>query len=113
MVTQLSPQAANEKMNQSSAIYVDVRTPAEFAAGHIPKSLNVSLTTPDMKPLASFVDDFRAAVGDASEIIVGCKSGKRSTAAIVKLNEAGIEGLMELEGGFSSWQSDSTLPVEK
>ncbi|KAI0562391.1 thiosulfate sulfurtransferase 16 [Gracilaria domingensis] len=113
MTTKLSPQALHDKMSQPSAVYVDVRTPAEFAAGHVPRAINVSFTTADMKPLPSFVDDFRAAVGDATDVTVGCKSGKRSSMAIAKLNEAGVQGLMELEGGFDNWASDTSLPVDK
>ncbi|PXF42443.1 Thiosulfate sulfurtransferase 16, chloroplastic [Gracilariopsis chorda] len=109
----LSPREVHDRMTNSSAIYVDVRTPTEFAEGHIPDAINVPLTTPDMKPLPSFVDDFRAAVGDASDIIVGCKSGKRSSNAITQLHQAGFKQLLELEGGFSSWLEDSNLPVAK
>lgn len=111
---QLSPEQVYHNLKHSlNFVYVDVRTHAEFAAGHVPNAVNVPLTTADMKPLASFVHNFRKRVQSDRRIVVGCKSGKRSSIAIAKLLQTGFKGLMEVEGGFDNWLSKRNLPIHK
>jgi rhodanese-related sulfurtransferase len=66
---------------QQGAIFVDVRTPAEFAAGNKPGSLNI--------PLDELAE--KAAKLDKSKpIILSCASGARSGAAVGILKKLGF-----------------------
>jgi phage shock protein E len=67
---------------QAGALVVDVRTPAEFAAGAYPGATNIPLDQIE-KRLADFGDRKRA-------IVVYCRSGNRSGQAKVILEKHGF-----------------------
>lgn len=112
MATLISPSAASEQLKSDSPpLYLDVRTPTEFANGHAPSAVNI----PVMLNGASnpeFLDSVRVTIQPDTSLIVGCKSGKRSTMAINILKENGFSNLQEVDGGFDAWLSDSSLPIE-
>jgi rhodanese-related sulfurtransferase len=83
---------------------VDVRTPAEFASGHVPGAIN--------KPLASLSPDdaWLAAQDKAEPLYVICRSGGRSARAADALAAAGFHAVNVL-GGTSGWQA-ADHPVE-
>ena len=78
---------------------IDVREPGEFAAGHLPGSVNL--------PLA----EIRSAIAVLHEpargggLLVVCSSGNRSLIACTKLAEAGIAA-SSLAGGTEAWEAD-------
>lgn len=78
---------------------VDVRTPAEFAQGHLPGAVNIDVSG------AGF-DDAVAELDPEGEYAVYCKSGNRSRAAIEELAADGIDGTVGLEGGIGAWQGE-------
>jgi rhodanese-related sulfurtransferase len=87
--------------------YLDVRTPEEYAAGHaegtknIPVSLNVNGT---MTPNANFIPLVLKAFPNKSvPLVVGCKSGRRSAAAIGKMEGEGYTILVNMKGGYDAW----------
>lgn len=70
-------------INNPSATIVDVRTPEEFASGHVAGSVNIPL---DQVP--SRVDEFR----DMSKpLVVCCLSGGRSGQAMGFLQQSGVD----------------------
>lgn len=81
---------------QTGALLVDVRTPLEFAAGHVPGSVNIPLNRINEK-----LDDFKI----NKPIIVFCRSGNRSGQAKTILNRAGIPSV--INGG--SWTEINKL----
>jgi len=81
---------------------LDVRTPGEYAAGHLPNSLNIPHTQ-----LRDRLDEVRTwveeSVGD-QPFVVMCAAGVRSARAIEALRAAGYPGrLLNLEGGMKAW----------
>ncbi|MBE9500457.1 rhodanese-like domain-containing protein [Streptomyces sp. GKU 257-1] len=78
---------------------IDVRTPGEYAGGHLPGALNVPL---DQIPRA--LPDIRHAA-DRGDILVVCASGARSENACRILAENGIE-TATLSGGTGAWAAD-------
>lgn len=73
---------------------VDVRTAAEYAAGHIPGAENV--------PLSSFSTESEA--WDPSEpIALYCATGSRSAEAAQMLTARGFETVYDLSGGIVAW----------
>lgn len=67
---------------EKGAIIVDVRTPAEFASGHLEGAVNIPVDA-----LASRVGELPA----DKTVIVYCRSGRRSAAAASFLEEQGRE----------------------
>nr|WP_245345185.1 rhodanese-like domain-containing protein [Flavobacterium sp. CG_23.5] len=80
-----------EKILKEGAFLVDVRTPAEFAEGHVKGSINIPL---DQVPnqLAKFKGK--------EQIIVFCRSGNRSGQAKMILEQNGFKNVTN--GG--TWQ---------
>jgi rhodanese-related sulfurtransferase len=85
---------------------LDVRTPREYATAHVPGAL--------LEPLENF-DAARVAgqLPAAPEpLYVICQSGSRARTAIARLEKAGIDRCVLVEGGTQGWM-DAGLPVEK
>jgi rhodanese-related sulfurtransferase len=78
---------------------VDVRTPAEFAQGHLPGAINVDVSAP------TFVQEL-AALDPTANYAVYCQSGNRSRAAMETMTAAGFTRTVGLDGGISAWRGD-------
>ena len=79
---------------QEDALLLDVRSEAEFAAGHLPGAVNVPVS-----PLATRLDT----LGDQRRPgVVYCARGVRSTRAASLLHEAGFSRVLNL-GVMSAW----------
>ena len=90
-------------LDKGAALVVDVREADEFAAGHIPGSLNLPLSrfSPEQLP-------------DAGErmLVLTCLGGKRSGMALERCGKAQAAVDTHLAGGFNAWAS-ARLPVER
>jgi rhodanese-related sulfurtransferase len=82
---------------------IDVRTPEEFADGHIEGAVNYNVEGADFASQIAGLDP-------AGTYAVYCRSGNRSQAAVAAMAQAGIPGIYELETGIVGWQ-DAGLPV--
>jgi rhodanese-related sulfurtransferase len=92
-------------INQSKAVVVDVREPAEFAAGHLRDAKNIPLA--ELSNRLGELDKFKS-----KAIIAVCQSGQRSAKAAAQLKKAGFNEAFSLDGGIAAWQSQG-LPVAK
>ncbi|AMD85607.1 Rhodanese-related sulfurtransferase [Capnocytophaga haemolytica] len=81
----------------SGQVLIDVRTPEEFAQGHIEGAVNINFFDPD------FVSLFRDEVPKEMAFYIYCKSGGRSSKAVALLEGLGYEGAIHLDGGFDRW----------
>ncbi|MFS4493587.1 rhodanese-like domain-containing protein [Maribacter sp. 2308TA10-17] len=80
----------------NSVILVDVRTPEEYAAGHLDNALNINWYDSDFaKQLESIDKD--------EEIYVYCKKGGRSAKAAHLLDSLGYKKVIDLEGGYDAF----------
>ena len=81
----------------AGATLVDVRTPAEYADGAIPGSINVPL------------DDLRERFGElpAGRLIVHCKVGQRGHTAVRLLAQLGRDAV-NLDGGYLTWSAGTS-----
>jgi rhodanese-related sulfurtransferase len=86
-------------------VILDVRTPAEFSAGHIPGAVNLDYNAPDFQAKA-------AALDKSKTYLVHCAVGGRSVRACEKLNRLDFPNLYNLPGGFKAW-AKAGQPVEK
>ena len=85
-------------------VLVDVREPYEYAIGHIPGAKLVPLGT---------VKERLHEFDTSDEIVLQCKSGKRSSEALQIFKEAGFKKLQNLSGGILAWSSDVDPSVPK
>lgn len=92
----ISAQEAKEMMDKdASAIILDVRTPAEFAEGHISNALNIANETIGTERPKGLPDL------DAT-ILIYCRSGNRSAQAAKKLVAMGYTQVYDF-GGLNTW----------
>lgn len=84
---------------------IDVRTPGEFAAGHIKGAQNVDIASPEFKTNLAKLDR-------SGTYLVHCAAGGRSTRSLSVLKELGFKSLIHLDGGLNSWK-EAGLPLEK
>ena len=103
----ISPRELHRLLAEGSpAKLLDVRTPGEFAAVHVPGARLIPLG--DLDPAA-----FQKQRGAGEiPIYVLCQSGGRATKAIAKLEGAGVRGCVLVEGGTQAWM-DAGLPVDR
>jgi rhodanese-related sulfurtransferase len=86
-------------------IILDVRTPEEFAAGHIPGAINIPYT--HLPARLSELPD----AGD-KDIVLYCATGVRVERAVERMREQGYSRLLHLDGDMKSWQ-DKKRPEVK
>lgn len=79
---------------------VDVRTPEEFAQGHIPGAVNIDIQSPEFDKQVAQLDKTRP-------VAVYCRSGARSGKAAARLAAEGFE-LYNLNGGILGWNGKIT-----
>ena len=83
--TQTATMTPLKKALSEGAFLVDVRTPAEFAAGSVPGAINIPLDQVESQ-LAQFKDK--------ENIVVFCRSGGRSASAMSILNQNGFTNVI-------------------
>jgi phage shock protein E len=86
-------------------IVLDVRTEAEFKAGHIPRAINIDYNSRDFAQKVAALDKDKT-------YLVHCAAGSRSARACKKLESLGFQQLYDLHPGFSGWEA-AGKPVEK
>ena len=105
--TSISPRELHRRLDAGQpARLLDVRTPGEHAAAHVPGATLIPL---DELDAAAFC---RERGSDASPLYVLCQSGERARRAIKKLESAGVHGCVLVEGGTQAW-IDAGLPVDR
>ncbi|MFD2522080.1 rhodanese-like domain-containing protein [Emticicia soli] len=92
---------AKLKAKAETAQLVDVRTPAEFASGHIKRAANINFTDDD------FEDAAKKKLDKNKPVFLYCFSGKRSADAAGFLRTMGFKEVYDLNGGFAQWTASS------
>ena len=85
-------------------VLIDIRTPQEYAEGHIAGSLNMDFYAADFKA-------HLAALDHAKTYLMYCRSGNRTRQAAALADTLGLT-LVVLERGIHEWVSNN-LPLEK
>lgn len=106
-VVDIKPDALLERARAAdeSFVIVDVRTPAEFAQGHVPGAINIPVDQ-----VANRVSELANAKN--KDVVLYCRSGKRAAQAADVLKSNGFNKLLHLEGDIAKWEAGK-LPVEK
>ena len=123
----VSPAEAKQLVEEAGYTYLDVRTPAEFAAGRPAGAVLVPWANAGpagMVPNEKFLDEVAAKFEKDAKLVVGCKSGGRSQKAATALIGAGYTNIVDQRAGFDGarnsfgqvsekgWAAEG-LPVDK
>ncbi len=93
-------------------LLLDVREPAEFAALHIPGSINAPRGILEQSCEWDYDETLpELAAGREREIVVICRSGKRSVLAADAMQQMGFTNVVSLKLGIRGW-NDAELPLE-
>ncbi|MBL9136806.1 MAG: rhodanese-like domain-containing protein [Verrucomicrobiales bacterium] len=84
---------------------LDVRTPSEFADGHIADARNIDFNAPGFEAEVSKLDRNKT-------YLVHCAAGGRSTRSLSVLQRLGFKNVVHLDGGLNAW-TKSGQPVTK
>jgi rhodanese-related sulfurtransferase len=104
-VPSISNQALAEEIKSGKPpLILDVRTPEEFQAGHIPGAVNIP-----HDQLASRLSELPISKSD--EVVVHCEKGARAAKAESVLVASGYTHVVDLQGHMSAWR-ESGLPVQ-
>jgi len=95
----VTPAEFAEITKDSAVQLVDVRTPMEYAEGHLPGSMLIDVGD------SAFLTKAQAQLSQERPVAVYCRSGRRSAKSANKLVKAGYE-VINLRGGIQAWQRD-------
>lgn len=101
---ELSPAHGVLLINKGAAV-LDLRSPAEYSAGHVIGSHNIPLAELDGR-LAELEKH------KAGPMLLVCKSGDSAGKAAAHLIKQGFQQLAVLKGGIAAWQQEQ-LPLER
>lgn len=104
-VDTVSPQDFLVKAAEPGVVVIDVRTPDEYAAGHVEGAFNLDVEAPTFSSVISELDK-------GATFVVYCHSGRRSGAATDAMAEAGFTSIYNLEGGMADLQSAGATITE-
>ena len=90
-------------INREPAMLVDVRSEADFRAGHITNAINIPLDQIE-------VQINKITSNSKKNIIIYCQKGVRSAQAFRLLNKLGLPKLYTIEGGLDAWLKNN-LPI--
>ncbi len=82
---------------------IDVRTPEEFATGHLEGALNINVQSPDFAAQVNQLDP-------EANYYIYCRSGNRSGQAISQMSNMGFSNMTN-GGGVAEASSDSGIPI--
>ena len=85
-------------MKAPGTIVLDVRTPAEYASGHLAQAQNIDIEASDFATQI-------AALDKNATYAVYCRSGNRSGTALEQMSAAGFNHVYDLAGGIGAWQN--------
>jgi phage shock protein E len=93
------------EQKDTSMIILDVRTPEEFAAGHVPGAINIPYT--HLPARLSELSD----AGD-KDVVLYCATGVRAERAAQRMREQGYTRLLHLDGDMKAWD-EKNRPKDK
>lgn len=89
---------------ETAPTILDVRTPEEFAAGHVPGAINIPYT--ELEERYSELE-----LESSDELVVYCQSGRRAAIAEAALSELGFTNVWDLDGHIAAWKQ-AERPLE-
>jgi len=104
VVAPVTQQALVERQQQADGdlVVLDVRSPEEFAAGHVPGAVNIPHDR---------IAERLSEVPKDKDVVLYCQSGRRAGIAAQVLAEQGYTRLFHLEGDIAAWKANGR-PLE-
>jgi rhodanese-related sulfurtransferase len=100
----VSPHDLHTQLRSSEPVHViDVREFPEYAAGRIAGALLIP---------SGEIAGRAGELNRGEPLVLVCRSGRRSSAAMAKLRELGFTSISQLQGGMDAWQKEG-LPVTR
>lgn len=87
----------HERGGKADFLVLDVRTPAEFAGGHLPGALNVDIQSRDFETRIGALDRRKT-------YLVYCRSGNRSTKAVQAMERMDFQSVYHMSEGMIGWE---------
>jgi rhodanese-related sulfurtransferase len=110
-IRQTTPSDAYETLQSDpTAVYLDVRTAEEFAAGHPEGAINVPVVffrAGGSSPNPDFVSAVQHLVPTTTPLLVGCQAGGRSQRGADLLVAAGYTDVSNVRGGFGGARDET------
>lgn len=107
VIEDVSPQEAlaliQENQDSPDFVILDVRTPEEYADGHIENAINLDFRSPDFPDEIGKLDKNKT-------YLLYCRSGNRSGQALEIIRELNFQKIYHLSAGIIGWQ-DEGLPL--
>ncbi|MGV0756304.1 rhodanese-like domain-containing protein [Empedobacter brevis] len=89
--------ASEVNLKNKKNILLDVRTPEEFAEGHVPGAINIDVKN------SSFEKEIQK-LDPKKNYYIYCKSGVRAKLATEKMQEKGFKNAKNFKDGMSTYQ---------
>jgi phage shock protein E len=104
-VTHVDATGAQKLVKEGKVVILDIRTPDEFAAGHLKGAKLINFQAGDFEKKLGELDK-------SKPYLVHCASGRRSTKSLETFTKLGFKDVVHLDGGIKAWQA-AGAPVEK
>ena len=107
----VSPQHVEAILSEGEEInLIDVRTPAEYRAGHVASAKLFPLDALQPKTISKQMQ--KPGTGYDQPLYLICRSGNRAHEAAERLLKAGYRNLALIEGGTEAWER-AGLPMQR
>ncbi len=102
----VSPVEAVQVLDERAAdvVLLDVRTPEEYAEGHVPGSVNIDFYAAD------FAEQLDLLPKDVPYVVY-CRSGNRSGSTMPIMEDLGFTEVWDVDGGILAW-NQAGLPID-
>lgn len=94
----VSPKEFSEVIADPTIVILDVRTPQEFAEGHLANAINIDFQSGNFEQEIASLDKTKT-------YAVYCRSGNRSGQAVKVMAKAGFTSMYDMDGGIIDWQA--------
>ncbi|MES2571491.1 MAG: rhodanese-like domain-containing protein [Verrucomicrobiota bacterium] len=95
-VKHVTPNELEPLLAQKKVVVLDLRTPEEFASGHIAGARNIDFNGADFKEKIGALDK-------SQSYVVHCAAGGRSTRSLPVFDEQQFKSILHLDGGLKAW----------
>ena len=103
--TNESAEMIKKNLKNKNFVILDVRTPEEYAEGHLANATNVDFKATDFAEKVSKLDKTKT-------YLVYCRAGHRSASAAEIMKTQAFQTIYNLDGGITQWTTDKN-PVVK
>ena len=105
-VVHLDTVTFSKMLNEKDIQLIDVRTPSEYANGHVKDAKLIDYKAIDFESKAF------EGLDRAKPVLLYCASGRRSARAAKMYVDAGFKKVYNLVGGFRAWKAENLKTIE-